>query len=81
MSNYGFPWPDMLRCDRFPADNDLCVGLQHRDDRPGTVPAFGELASKAPALGLAPKGWGLEIMQVKNGKLVKVLPPNPNVIL
>ncbi|KPP73744.1 secreted frizzled-related protein 2-like [Scleropages formosus] len=25
MSAFGFPWPDMLHCDRFPADNDLCV--------------------------------------------------------
>lgn len=28
MIKYGFPWPDMLRCDRFPVDNDLCIGLQ-----------------------------------------------------
>lgn len=36
MRNYGFPWPEMLRCDKFPLDNDLCVGIQHhaneRDD-------------------------------------------------
>lgn len=25
MSAFGFPWPDMLDCDRFPADNDLCI--------------------------------------------------------
>lgn len=28
MGSFGFPWPDMLRCDRFPLDNDLCVSLQ-----------------------------------------------------
>jgi len=38
MRNYGFPWPEMLRCDKFPLDNDLCVGLQHhRDDERGTT--------------------------------------------
>jgi len=36
MLNYGFPWPDMLRCDKFPLDNDLCVGLQHHSDQQGT---------------------------------------------
>ncbi|XP_048855824.1 secreted frizzled-related protein 2 [Brienomyrus brachyistius] len=25
MSVFGFPWPDMLDCDRFPADNELCI--------------------------------------------------------
>uniref|UniRef100_A0A915ERM0 Secreted frizzled-related protein 1 n=1 Tax=Ditylenchus dipsaci TaxID=166011 RepID=A0A915ERM0_9BILA len=25
MQQYGFPWPDMLRCDRFPTDNDMCI--------------------------------------------------------
>ncbi|XP_069779237.1 secreted frizzled-related protein 2 [Narcine bancroftii] len=25
MSAFGFPWPDMLKCNRFPEDNDLCI--------------------------------------------------------
>lgn len=25
MSAFGFPWPKMLDCDRFPLDNDLCI--------------------------------------------------------
>ncbi|XP_067863906.1 secreted frizzled-related protein 2 [Heptranchias perlo] len=25
MSAFGFPWPDMLECNRFPEDNDLCI--------------------------------------------------------
>ena len=29
MTKWGFPWPDMLRCDKFPLDNDLCIGLQN----------------------------------------------------
>ena len=27
MLRYGFPWPEMLRCDKFPLDNDLCIGV------------------------------------------------------
>ncbi len=34
MLKYGFPWPEMLRCDKFPLDNDLCIGLQS-DNKPG----------------------------------------------
>uniref|UniRef100_A0A8C4Q9W6 Secreted frizzled-related protein 5 n=1 Tax=Eptatretus burgeri TaxID=7764 RepID=A0A8C4Q9W6_EPTBU len=25
MESFGFPWPEMLRCDKFPLDNDLCI--------------------------------------------------------
>lgn len=25
MKRYGFPWPEMFRCDKFPEDNDLCI--------------------------------------------------------
>lgn len=28
MESFGFPWPDMLRCDKFPIDNDLCIAAQ-----------------------------------------------------
>ncbi|XP_043198833.1 secreted frizzled-related protein 5-like [Amphibalanus amphitrite] len=28
MQQYGFPWPDMVRCDQFPADNDMCITAQ-----------------------------------------------------
>ena len=28
MLKYGYPWPEMLRCDKFPLDNDLCLGPQ-----------------------------------------------------
>ena len=31
MLKYGFPWPEMLRCDQFPSDNDLCIGLRGVD--------------------------------------------------
>ena len=30
MQTYGFHWPDILRCDRFPVDNDMCIKpVQH----------------------------------------------------
>ncbi|KAK6191688.1 hypothetical protein SNE40_003309 [Patella caerulea] len=29
MQPYGFPWPDMLKCDKFPVDNDLCIEQQN----------------------------------------------------
>ncbi len=25
MANYGFPWPEMLDCAKFPVDNDMCI--------------------------------------------------------
>lgn len=36
MKFYGFPWPDMLRCDKFPLENDLCIGPQ-TDNKPGKL--------------------------------------------
>ena len=29
MIPYGFDWPTMLRCDRFPVDNDMCIKPIH----------------------------------------------------
>lgn len=28
MNEYGYPWPDMVRCDKFPVDNDMCISVQ-----------------------------------------------------
>ncbi|KAI0219304.1 hypothetical protein LSAT2_029114 [Lamellibrachia satsuma] len=28
MLKYGYPWPEMLRCDKFPPDNDLCISIR-----------------------------------------------------
>ncbi len=28
MSTYGFPWPSMLDCSKFPLDNDMCIAAQ-----------------------------------------------------
>ena len=29
MGRYGYPWPKMLDCANFPADNDMCIRLGH----------------------------------------------------
>ena len=31
MSKYGYPWPEMLKCDKFPLDNDMCIMPQEHD--------------------------------------------------
>ncbi len=42
MNAHGYSWPDMLRCDKFPLDNDLCIGLQN-DMKPGEFCLVGKL--------------------------------------
>lgn len=32
MKIYGYPWPEMLSCDKFPADNDMCITTQMHDN-------------------------------------------------
>lgn len=54
MSAFGFPWPDMLDCARFPQDNDLCI-----------PPASGEHVLPTPREGKAGKprrGGGLCVL-------------------
>jgi secreted frizzled-related protein 5 len=34
MLHYGFPWPEMLRCDKFPLENDMCIRPQS-EEKPG----------------------------------------------
>lgn len=35
MESYGFPWPEMLKCDKFPLDNDLCIpGQSSNTEKP-----------------------------------------------
>lgn len=31
MQTYGFPWPSMLDCSRFPLDNDMCITSQSEE--------------------------------------------------
>lgn len=32
MLKYGFPWPEMLRCDQFPVEPNLCIGIPNEED-------------------------------------------------
>lgn len=34
MQAYGFPWPPMLDCDKFPLDNDMCITSQSVRNKP-----------------------------------------------
>lgn len=33
MNFYGFPWPEMLRCDKFPLDQNLCIAQVNIEKR------------------------------------------------
>jgi secreted frizzled-related protein 5 len=35
MKTYGFPWPTMLDCDKFPLDNDMCIASQSDKEADG----------------------------------------------
>ncbi|XP_052364605.1 secreted frizzled-related protein 5-like, partial [Oncorhynchus keta] len=39
METYGFPWPEMLTCDKFPIDNDLCIPIQFAGNQATPAPA------------------------------------------
>lgn len=32
MTTYGFPWPEMLECHKFPLDNDMCISSMDPSD-------------------------------------------------
>lgn len=32
MKQYGFDWPDMMSCDKFPADNDMCIKSTYNEE-------------------------------------------------
>lgn len=52
MEAYGFPWPEMLHCHKFPLDNDLCIAVQFghlpATAPPGSAPAPAPCAPTAP---------------------------------
>ncbi|XP_048865722.1 secreted frizzled-related protein 5-like [Brienomyrus brachyistius] len=39
METYGFPWPEMLQCRKFPTDNDLCIPMQFAGQQVVPTPA------------------------------------------
>jgi secreted frizzled-related protein 5 len=40
MTKYGYPWPEMFNCSKFPPDNDMCITQQSNYD-----PNSGEYSS------------------------------------
>ena len=38
MATYGFPWPSMLDCDKFPLDNDMCIASMGQSERSSRDP-------------------------------------------
>ena len=49
MSTYGFPWPDMLACDKFPVDNDMCITSQSEKRKASSRPSSGGVARGSSA--------------------------------
>lgn len=45
MAAFGFPWPDMLDCERFPLDNDLCIPPASVDNMMQAVTKEGKYAT------------------------------------
>ncbi|XP_018025724.1 secreted frizzled-related protein 2 isoform X2 [Hyalella azteca] len=43
MTAYGYHWPDMLKCDNFPEDNDMCLKALHSES--GAVEGHQQTAS------------------------------------
>ena len=39
MGRYGYPWPKMLDCANFPADNDMCIRFGHTWEKVARVHA------------------------------------------
>lgn len=54
MEAYGFPWPEMLHCHKFPLDNDLCIAVQF-GHLPATAPPGSAFAPRAPRTDFLPK--------------------------
>ncbi|XP_062983971.1 secreted frizzled-related protein 2-like isoform X2 [Elgaria multicarinata webbii] len=42
MAAFGFPWPEMLNCSRFPQGNELCIPPLGQDDRLDRLPVLRE---------------------------------------
>nr|AJS19018.1 secreted frizzled related protein 1/5 [Ptychodera flava] len=44
MLEHGYPWPEMLRCNKLPLDNDLCIKAQMKNSTAeGEVPGEGDI--------------------------------------
>ncbi|EJW74382.1 hypothetical protein WUBG_14714 [Wuchereria bancrofti] len=51
MRQYGFPWPEMLSCNKYPKDNDMCIGaVSEKATRLGSGLLVTGWAAKAGAI-------------------------------
>ncbi|KAG5266338.1 hypothetical protein AALO_G00229900 [Alosa alosa] len=80
MEAYGFPWPPMLQCSKFPLDNDLCIPMQHSSATTQTrCPPIGcgFLKFKQSKAGFVRKGVAVKCGYHDN-RVSKVCPPCDN---
>ncbi|KAM7102907.1 LOW QUALITY PROTEIN: secreted frizzled-related protein 5 [Ciconia maguari] len=45
MESYGFPWPEMLHCSKFPSDHELCIAVQF-GNRKATPPPVSKICTQ-----------------------------------
>ena len=60
MATYGFPWPSMLDCDKFPLDNDMCIASQSERSGGSGVHGGGGAGRSGDSLGENRGGDGEE---------------------
>ncbi|NWS15128.1 SFRP5 protein, partial [Pachyramphus minor] len=45
MESYGFPWPEMLHCGKFPSDHELCIAVQFGNSK-ATPPPVSKICTQ-----------------------------------
>ncbi|NWH66545.1 SFRP5 protein, partial [Geococcyx californianus] len=45
MESYGFPWPEMLHCNKFPSDQELCIAVQFGNSK-ATPPPVSKICTQ-----------------------------------
>uniref|UniRef100_A0A8C0VR63 Secreted frizzled-related protein 5 n=1 Tax=Cyanistes caeruleus TaxID=156563 RepID=A0A8C0VR63_CYACU len=45
MESYGFPWPEMLQCGKFPSDHELCIAVQFGNSK-ATPPPVSKICTQ-----------------------------------
>jgi hypothetical protein len=66
MKTYGFPWPTMLDCDKFPLDNDMCISSQSDKEADGksTKLKFSHQPPRADALFTKPTCIFYKVLEI-----------------
>ena len=47
MACYGYPWPEILNCNKFPADHELCIAAVSTDESSSSRRSKGFFSSYA----------------------------------